>query len=175
MTTTELCPNPSHSAKSTVDEKRIQPTHFASYFPMQWNTLWGNPSSIYMPPPPLQWKLFKWWCCFVAVMKQEKKDGGWDADDGEDVAKGHRDRGAAERCLIQLCDEFSAFSTVYANAIVFRFCIILFRIFQRYARHCRPPHPPYARCSAHKTSFIAVSPTVVFMVMAGCNCNSSSI
>lgn len=36
-----------------------------------------------------------------------------------------------EHSFIQLCDEFSAFSTVYANAIVFRFCIILFRI----ARH----------------------------------------
>lgn len=39
-----------------------------------------------------------------------------------------------ERSLIQLCDEFSAFSTVYANAIVFRFCIILFRV-SSMARH----------------------------------------
>lgn len=39
-----------------------------------------------------------------------------------------------ERSLIQLCDDFSAFSTVYANAIVFLFCIILFRV-SSMARH----------------------------------------
>ena len=58
-----------------------------------------------------------------------------------------------QRSLIQLFDEFSAFPTVYANAIVFRqFCIILFRILHGTS--------PSARCSPsparHQWSIVVI-------------------
>lgn len=60
---------------------------------------------------------------------------------GKRCANDEAEKTAEERSLIQLCDEFSAFSTVYANAIVFRVL-----------------HNPISHFPLHRTS-----PTVLLM------------